>query len=800
MFKNNFKVAWRNIWNNKLFAGVNIFGLSIGIACLVALFQFISYHLSFDKYHVNSDHLYRVVTELHLPDGSIEYDPGASIALGERMKNEIPQVEEYALLLKKRSFTVKVGQGSSAGSKLFLEDENVGFANPQWLKLFDYEWLQGDKYSALEEPNTAVITQKLANKYYEGRNPVGDVITLDDTQEVKIVGVIENYPSNTDTKVDIFLSLSSFKNFYPDIEEAMTNNWDWVSSKTSLFVLLNENASPEQVDDKISDLTRRNMGNMADIYQFHIQPLKEIHFDTRYDGVVQKSMLIALVLVGLLLIIIVSVNFINLSTAQSTKRSKEIGVRKALGSSKEKIFWQFIMETTFITLIGFVLALVWVVLLLPHLNDWLQIHLSMDVLNNFTFSLSLIGFLVLIIFGAGFYPAMVLSRMKPISVLKSQLGQVQSSLFSRKLLIVVQNVFAQLLIICTFIIAMQLDYLKTTDLGFAKDMILMVPVPDPNESKVNYLNNQLESNSDIVSITFCSRPPSSEGGGGTIKYNNGEWLNYAVRSRVADEDYLKTFDLQLLEGRNIQNSDSVKEILVNEQLVNKLGVQSPRDIIGNTIVVGEYTQNPATIVGVVKDFHTSYLYSPIEPLLITSQNNLINKMAVKINSGNLSGTIANIEDIWKSVYPNKVFEYNFLSDQIDQVYQKEGMISKLINSSAAVAILLSCLGWLGLISLVTVQRAKEISIRKIYGSSSSKIILLLFKDFLKLVAIAALIASPVAWYVMNLYLQGFTYRIEIKWWLFVFSAVLSALLVLLTIIYQAYKASKINPIYMLKAN
>ncbi len=801
MLKNNIKIAWRNLWRNKRYAAINIFGLSIGISVTIILYQFISYHLSFDQYHPQSDRLYRVVTDLHLPDGSIEFDPGAPIVLGEQLKASLPEVENYALLLGKRSFTVSINAEGGFNNKLFIEDENVAFANPQWLELFSYAWKSGNPTNALSKPNTAVITKSLADKYFEDKDPVGEIIKLDNEHEVTITGVLENNPPNTDIRAEMFLSFASFKNFYPDIHAPMTSNWDWVSSSTSLFVLLSEKASLQQVDENLSNLARENLGDyLGNMYLYRFQPLAEVHFDKRYDGVIQKSMLTALGLVGLLLVVIVSVNFTNLATAQSARRSKEIGIRKVMGSSRSSIFLQNMTETAFITLLGFLVALVLVILFLPSLNNWLKISLSLDILGDVGLAFTLLTYIVLTIFCAGFYPAVVLSRLKPVSALKNQLDKAQTASTLRKFLIITQNIIAQLLIICTLIIAMQLNFLKTTDLGFDREMVVMVPVPDQVKGKMEYLRNQLMADPNIVTLCYCSRPPSSEGGGGTIKYNNGDWLDFAVRSRPADINYLETFGLELIAGRNVSQSDTVREFVINEQLLSKLDVRSPQEILGKTIIAGELSQNPGTIVGVVKDFHSSYLYAPKEPLLITTQLNLYKKVAVKINPGNTSEAINHIQEEWKAIYPNNVFEYNFLSDQLAQAYEIEDVISKLIWLSAIVAILLSSLGWLGLISLVTVQRAKEISIRKILGASSSKIRGMLSLDFLKLVGLATLIASPLAWYLMNRYLQEFTYRIDIQWWLFVLSAALSALIVLMTTSYKTFKASRANPIKTLTSN
>ncbi|MEL6536890.1 MAG: ABC transporter permease [Bacteroidota bacterium] len=796
MFKSNFKLAWRNLWKYKRYTGINVFGLSIGIASMIILFQFIGYHLSFDGYHENADRLYRVVNDLHLPDGNVEYDPGAPLVLSTQIETSFPQVESYGLLLRRRSFTVEVNEGQ----KIFLEDENVALTNPGWLELMSFEAVSGNPAEGLDKPMTAVLTESLASKYFQDRNAVGEIITLDNEHQVEVIGVVKDLPNNTDFQAELFLSYASFRTLYPDIYEGMSTSWDWVSSSTELIVLFNEAANLTQAQENLSALALENMGDyMADIYRFRFQPLAELHFDLRYDGVIEKRMLTALGLISLLLVVIISVNFINLATAQSAQRSREIGVRKVMGSARSSIFWQFMTETAVITFVGYVVAFGWVSLFLPLINNWLKVTLSVNIFDQPAMVLFLLGSFVIIILGAGFYPSVVISRLRLLSALKNQLDRIQKASTQRRVLITTQNLIAQALIICTLIIAFQLNFLQSKDLGFDEEHIIMLDIPEADQGKLEYLKNQWLTSPHISSVTFCERPPSSEGGGGTIKFNGGDWLDFAVRSRPSDPDYLPTFGIELVAGRNVQPSDTAREVLVNQELMKTLEIRNPEEILGTTMVVGELSLNEITVVGVVDDFHTSYLYSPIEPLVITTSLNRYNKAAVKVNAANISAAIGQLEVEWQGIFPEGVFEYNFLSDQLAEAYETDVVISKLIRASALIAILLSCLGWLGLMSLVSVQRAKEIGVRKVLGSSSIGIIAMLSLDFLKLVLIASVLATPIAWYAMDQYLQGFTYRIGMPWWLFILSAVLSAGIVLFTISFQAIKAARVNPVVTLKS-
>lgn len=798
MLKNYIKIAYRSLWKHKLYTGLSIIGLSIGIACCMVLFQFITFHLSYDQYHSQADNIFKVVTDLYLPDGSVEYDPGAPVALGQTLEG-VAKIKDYAILLKDRSFTVSVSQNENFKTRIFSENENIAFTNQQWFQLFDYIWEEGDDKSALNEPFTAVITKKLSSKYFGKSDPIGRTIKLDSKHEVKITGLIEDYPANTANKIDMFLSLSSIKYFYPEIEISMNNNWDWISSSTSLFILSYEGASKAGIEEEIARLTKKHMGDLAQVYRFHLQPLDEVHFEGRYGGVIEESLMIILATIGLLLILIASLNFINLATAQGAKRAKEVGIRKILGTPKSGIFWQFIVETSGIALGAFILAIIWVNLFIPFLNDWLQIAVPIDFFQDFELLLVFIFFLFCLVLIAGIYPAAILSRFNPRDGLKGIVNKNQNAPRSWKFLIVGQNIIAQALIICTLVIAVQISYLETADLGFNSDAIIMVPIPDQNKSKMNYLGDQLAAHSNIKNLSFCFRPPFSDWvGGGSVRFNDRDWEKFPVRSRTGDVNYLNTFDIQIVAGRNLQESDSIKEFLVNEQFLEKLGLNDPREALGNTLIAGEFSEQSGQIVGVVKDFHSNSLHHLIEPILITTEQSTYDFVAIKINPKKISQTIKTVQEEWSAVYSENVFEYRFLDSQIAKAYQNEKLVSKLIRSSALISIFLSCLGLFGLISLLTIQRTKEIGIRKVLGSSVFKIVLLLSKDFLQLLIVALIIASPIAGWVMNQYLQNFSYHIEIEWWMFALGGFLSVTIALVTISWQSISAALTNPVDSLK--
>lgn len=797
MIRNYFKIAWRNLRKHQFYTLINVFGLSLSIACGIILYQFITYHLSFDTYHHDAKQLYKIVNQVHFDDGVILYDQGAPMVLARAIKTELPQIKDAGVLIRKQSFTIAVSQNDAASRKLFYEKENVGLADKHWFNMLDYTWLQGSATNAFNDPYNAVITHKLAQKYFGTDDVTGRVIRLNNKYNFKITGVLKDNVSNTDFKCDMFLSQSFLKILYPDIQKDWQENWAFSDSRNVLFLSLPPNLSPETVEAAITKAAGKEISKS---YKFLLQPLNEVHFDGRYSGVIQKSLLVTLGIVGLLLIVIACVNFVNMATAQSFKRAKEIGTRRVLGGTPTSIFFQFIAETFLIVLFAGLLAILFVFLFLPVLNSWLQTMLTFNLVNDW----KLFGFIgvtmIMITMAAGFYPALILSGFKPVNALKNQVGnQSQSTGFSRKSLIVIQNIIAQVLIIGTIIITMQVRYLKTADLGYNKTGVIMLPLPDFDKGKTDFLRNRLLANPGINAVSYCYRAPSSTADkGGSIKYDGRDWEKFVGRTIMGDAGYTKTFGLNIIAGRNIAESDTAMEYLINEKLMHKLGINDPQQVIGRKFTAGDLSNNAGTIVGVVKDFNAKSLYTPIEAEYISTFRSAYQYIGVRINMKNQSAAIEQIQKAWQSVFPDNVFEYHFLNEQIADFYQKEELLNKLITSSAIIAIFISCLGLLGLISLLTMQRTKEIGIRKVLGASITNITTLLSADFLKLVLIAVIIASPLAWFMMSKYLQNFAYRIDIQWWIFAVTAAIALLIAFVTVSFQSVKAAMANPINSLR--
>ena len=799
---NYFKQAIRTLRKHSFYTVLNIFGLSIGIACCLILYLFISYHVSFDRYHHKASQLYRVVTSLHTDDGAVRYDKGAPMALAAAVQAAVPQVKEQAVLFsnyRDHVFTVAVEKEGNAANRLFAEKGTVAFADRHWFNLFDYQWITGDPHTALEEPNTAVLTSGIAKKYFGNADPVGKTIRLDGQQVVKITGLLKDHPVTTDTKADIFISLSSLQTFYPDMFPNLQTDWGWISNANSIFFQLPVGLKPAVIERAIDALKKESMGDMAKYYQFELLPLTELHFDQRYGGVIPKSLLMMLGIVGFFILIIACVNFINLATAQNARRAKEVSTRKILGSSVAAIFWQFITETFAITLLAVLLGLIGSFISLPVLNDWLHTDLVLKPFANGQLLSALLGLIVFIVLAAGIYPAVLLTRFKPVDALRSRSGTTKQPLLGKGL-ILFQNIVAQSLIMCTLIILLQNNYLKTANLGFSKEAVVMVPIPNAVKSNLDYLRNQLLTKKGIKDASFCFRPPASEiYKAGSIRIDNRDWESYTALNILGDSRFLSTFGLQLIAGRNLAESDTTREFLVTEDLVKKLGFKSPSQLLGHSVVAGALNDHAGTIVGVVNDIHLHSLRAGIEPLMISSDRESYAYAGIKMDGGDVTNNIAAIKEVWESVYPGNIFEYHFLDEQIGDFYRNEELLNKLTGTFTVVAIVISCVGLLGLISLLTVQRTKEIGIRKIVGASVMNIMLLLSKDFVKLVGLAIVLAGLCCWLIMSNWLQGFAYRISIPWWVFVVGGLGNLVLVILTISFHAGKAAMANPVETLRS-
>ncbi|MEP7324299.1 MAG: ABC transporter permease, partial [Saprospiraceae bacterium] len=757
------------------------------ITCAILIFSLVRYHLSFDTYHADKERIYRIVTELHRDD--IHYTSSVPPPLGKVFKNDYSFSEKVARECHFENLLITIKQ--SDDNKKFIEKEGVAFVDYDFFDIFNFKTVEGNLNSSIHELNTAIITKRLAKKYFGDGNPIGKTIAIDNRIDLKVTAILEDIPANTSRRAEIYTSFLSLKTF--DDWLSGDDSWGGISTEMQCFVKLHPGIQVAQVEAVMPAYVQKFRAKNKNVHVYKLQPLAEMHFDPRYDGVISKKNIWALAIIGLFLIVTACFNFINLATAQALNRSREVGVRKVLGSLKGQIVNQFISETGLITMISILCSLTLASGILP----WFNKLFSTQISSRFIWDGQLLVFipilLVVITLLAGLYPALLLSGFKPIMALKGRITQQQVGGFNtRRSLMVIQFVIAQVLIVGMIVIANQMKYAKQTDLGFNKDAIVMITAGSQDE-KTKSLKNEFAGLTGVEKISICaSAPASRENWSTNMRFDTKQEDEiFRVNVKSGDENYLETFKLPLLAGRNLFPSDSVRELLVNEKLVSKLQLKSANDIIGKNILINGLT---APVVGVVKDFYNQSFYEEIEPVVLSTFQDRRYRYAVKINTAGVTQTLAALESLWSKTYPEQIYQYEFVDDQIAEFYATDESLLKLIKSFSFIAIFISCLGLYGLVSFMAVQKTKEIGIRKLLGSSVGQIMLIFCKEFSRLIVFAFLVASPIAWLLMNHWLQDFKYRIDIGPSVFIFTILGTLTIAMMTVAYKTIRAAVANVI------
>ena len=796
MLTNYLKIAWRNLATQRSYTLLNTLGLSVGMAGALLIFLFLRHHLSTDRYHVHADRIFRIDTDLYLADGSIEYNPEAPLPMAQTLRSQYSQVDQAAFLMMNRELTVGIKESGSGLVTRFLEHSGTGLTEPAWFDILSYTWLAGNPKTALRDPNSVVLTRSQAQKYFGSADPMGRTITLNNKLDATVTGLVADPPAPTDTNLGLFLSLATLRQFDPTYD---ATNWWQLNSTNRVYVTLKNPASAAALDQSFVALAKKQYGADAKFFRFHAQPLRELHFDVaRGGGAIRQSLLWSLGIIGLLLVGAACINFVNLSTVQALRRSKEVGIRKTLGSSHHQLIYQFLLETSLVTILAAGLALVLVVTFLPLFNNWVQLDLALRFDRaTMCFIGLLLGGVVLL---AGGYPSLVLAGFSPSAALRGSLTATAVGGFSlRRVLVVAQFVTCQVLIIGALVVANQMQYIQQTDLGYRKDNIVIVRIPNKQKSTREAFRQQLTPYPDIRSVSFSHRPPaSSQLFGGSFKFNGSpDWALFPIRDRLADAEFLGTYGLQLVAGRNLMPSDTIREYVINETLLHQLGFRDPKQVLGKKLQY-HLSGSPMPIVGVVKDFHEKSLHEPIGPCFIASYADWYARASIRVSGHDPGRTLQRIRETWQQLYPNEVFEYEFFGDQVATFYETETLTARLINTFTGIAILICCLGLYGLVSHVVLQRTREIGIRKVLGASVTSIVALLSIDFIRLVIIASVVATPIAWYAMSQWLNDFVYRINISWWVFALSGVLAVSIALLTVSFQSIKAALMDPVKSLR--
>ncbi|RWY50137.1 ABC transporter permease [Mucilaginibacter gilvus] len=807
MLKNYFKIAWRNILRHKGYSIINISGLSVGIAACLLIFVILQFELSFNTGFTNYKSLYHVATKQIGEDGTT-YNPGVSVPALDALRIDFPQVKFAALNSSYGSQLTVPGNdpNNALNDKKFSEDVGVFFMEPQFFDIFHSDWLAGDK-SALDQPNMVVIAQSTATKYFGNwKQAMGKTLKMDNVLTLRVAGIIGDAPDNSDFPLKVMVSYTTWKEHPKDYN--YSHEWGSLSSNHQIFAELPQNMTAANMDKQLVRFTAKFAKDKTKVTRAHfLQPLSDMHFDTRFGNTIgdhstSMATLRILGLIAVLIIVMASINFINLSTAQSVSRSKEVGIRKVLGSTRKQLISQVLGETTLIVVFSVAIAVAIAELALPYLKNIATVPDNIRLFNAGTMMFLALTTIAVIIL-SGIYPALVVSGFKPILAIKNKITAASvGGIPLRRALVVGQFFIAQLLIIGTLVAVKQMNYVNDADLGFNKSAVLILPGYTDSISlgKMQTFKQQLLQNPQVKSVSFTSDAPSSDNNWGSNFYYNNDMkgATFGVFMKFADADYFKTFGFKFAAGGGFDLSDTTRQVVVNETLVHKLGVKNAGDAIGKTFKLGG-AKKWANIIGVVKDFKTNSLRDAVRPIVILTQKEYEGQAAVKIQTTSLSKTTAAVKALWEKTYPEYAYSGYFLDEKIAKFYEQENKLALVYKIFAGIAIFISCLGLYGLVSYMAVQRTKEVGVRKVLGASVANIVFMFSKEFLLLIGIAFLIAMPTAWYLMSQWLQNFAYRIPLTAGVFLLAIVGSMGIAWLTVSYKALKAALVNPVKSLKS-
>jgi len=801
MIKNYFKTAIRNLSRHKINAVINIAGLAVGFAAFLLIFLVVQYEQSFDAFHTKKDKIYRVVRVGNNP-ADPAYAAGLPLPVTPALRSELSHIANITGIADYNNVQVLIPGNNGIPVKKFKEESGMFFAEPQFFQMFDFGLAQGDIKTALNDPDAILLTKATAIKYFGDWVDVTGKIFKVGGHLVKVTGILNDTPANTDFPIKAVLPYTSFSKYMIRINAL---NWKSIDDGNYCFVQLADGNTLNSLNKSLVSFTNKFVKPIIPDYYLSLQPLNQMHYDGRYTNfnghTFSKDLILALNLIGLFLLIVACVNFINLTIAQAINRSREVGVRKVLGGSRMQLIVQFLGETVITSFFALLIALLMVLFCLPSLNNLLGIHLVESTLYSSKLIFFMFCGLILVSLVSGLYPALMLSGFKPVSVLKGigSIDQKQGVLF-RRALVVFQFVIAQALILGTLVVTSQLDYFSKADMGFRKNAIVYASIPDDSlgHAKMDYIRNELLKVAGIENVSFSMYSPLSDQGGWNVqlnKDNNAATPDMAISAKIADPNFFSVYNLPIIAGRVYAASDTLREFVVSETVIKKLGIKNPDRAIGRMINVQGHT---LPIVGVVKGFHINSLRDPIVPLVMSTAKNGYRMASIKINLSETKPVLAAMENIWNKNFPDYVFEYHFLDQTIANYYKQENQLSKLYTIFSGIAIFISCLGLYGLISFMAVQRKKEIGIRKVLGAPVKNIVMLLSKEFTMLVIIAFFIAAPLAWYFMHQWLQNYTFHINLGIWFFAATILSSISIAWLTVGYTAIKAALANPVKSLR--
>lgn len=801
MIKNYFKTAWRNMRKNKIFSAINIIGLAIGIAACIMIMLFVSYERNFDAMHTRN--IYRL-DEVQKFEGMVAPQNVAlsMFPMGPTLKNEFPEVRNFTRVRENQKVNVNY-----EGKKIYLPA--ICLVDSTFLDIFDFKLIRGDRATALQQPNSVIVTEETAKKLFGSGDPLGKMIQRysNDTINLVITGVLENVPANSHMQFDALISFSTI--FRPQMLENWGGNW------LVTYLELAPNTDIAAMEKKFPAYLKRHMTRSDNWknYELFLQPLKEIHsgstnithdyvnfqkFDKRYTYIFS--------IIAIIILAIACINFMNLSTARSAERAREVGIRKSIGAGRRQLAFQFIGESVLLSFIALILAVLLVKLFLPYVNNLSQRELELPLFSNIPLLIYILVGAILVGLISGIYPALFLSSFQPVKVLKGVIAVGKNKGGLRNVLVVGQFTGAIFLIIATVFAVRQLRFMQSKDPGFNKEQVMILPLDNRSNRQFATLKKELLNNTLIAGVTGAQqRLGNNLHQTGVVFHGEGPARSLTSSQVIVDPDYLEVYKIPVIAGRDFTNdyaADNAKTYIINESLAKELLKDDPKasysSLIGRNFGFGGM-DSTGQIVGVAKDFNFNSLHHKIETLCIFNQSDWgFGEMAIRINGQKARETVAFVESAWKKLLPETPFEYEFLDEHFAEMYKADSQVSKVVAVLAALAIIISCLGLFGLASYSAEKRVKEIGIRKVLGASVQNITAMLSKDFIRLVIIANLIAWPIAWFSVNRWLQDFAYRVPVSWWVFVLAAITAVLIALFTISFQAIKAAMVNPVKNLR--
>ena len=801
MLKNYIATALRNFLKNKTHTLINISGLAVGITCCVLILTYVQQQLQFDTFHTNSDRIYRLGSDLEVSGNVIAsgHSPGPT---GPALEHDYPGIEHTVRFLKPWSGDPVIKRDD----KVFSEN-GILYADPSLFKVFSFDVLNGNPREALQAPGKVVLTEAMAEKYFGRQNALGQTLTMDGTTELIVSAVIKDVPDNSHIKFDFLVSMATMQAAFPPLFDM------WNSTLFNTYIMLKDNTDPLKVDSQLPQFTERYIKQSQNRMSFALEPLADIYlFSDRSSNIGPAGDIMYVYIftaVALFILLIACINFMNLSTARSSKRAVEIGVRKVLGADRRRIILQFLVESVITSFFALLLAIVLIIFLAPVFSNIASTEIHINFIDNQLLFLQILAITLFIGLAAGSYPALVMSRFGTATIFREHKSSIASGhSWLRKTLVVLQFTISVTLIVCTLVVYTQLDFILGKDLGFSKEQLITIPVGSGfDQSRYQAFRQTLLADKNIQNVSASLNLP----GMGTFGFD------YRIEGRPADEvsnfssylvdaHFLDTYQIELLAGRAFSkefSTDASQAVIINEAALKHFGWQG--DALNKQIDwlqpsgQGYTTLRQGKVIGVVKDFHASNLHLPIGPVILQQwESGQFNVISVKLSSEEAHETMDFIQDTWASFTNDGLFNPAFLHEQFASAYQSEAQFGTIFSWFAGLAIIIACLGLYGLASFMAEQRTKEIGIRKVHGAAVAHIIHLLSKEFVRLVVVANLIAWPLAWFSMESWLQDFAYRIDLSWWLFALSGSLALLIALLSVSYQALKAATANPIESLR--